>query len=123
MARKRLHDLIVVLFAVVFAFASLGHRASMAMPALPDCHGAAALDGAGDREGAAAQQDSHDGHSPAPPTGTPIGCPLASLPPLPAAQAMTAPRTFSLAQYRSSETPWPRSAQLDRIDPPPRHRS
>ncbi len=121
MLRLRLRPVLTLLFAILFAAASLGHAPSMIAAPAPDCHGDA-MAGAADH--ADASTDSADEvpaqHGAQHPAGMPIGCPLANLPPPPGAQAVAQARSVLRAAYMTAIAHWPPSADLDRIDPPPR---
>ena len=121
MIRRRLRGILTVMFAAVFAFASLGHAASMLQRAVPDCHAPSVIHSTAD---AAHPMDTADGgpsgQGPHFPTATPPGCPLANLPPIELDQIDSDCRAALPADYAPSALIWPASADLDGLDPPPR---
>jgi len=115
------------LFALLFAFASLGHAPGLMQAATVDCHGSASA-AAPEYEHGHDSADAHaDTRAPAPAEQAPhhkaamsLGCPLANLPAPPSALVVGNRREGSLVSYAVATLPSPPSADLDPLDPPPR---
>jgi hypothetical protein len=120
MQRLQLRTIPTLLFAALFALASLGHAPSLMLAFATDCHGSAPSSGSHALDGLSEGPIEHVPHHPA---GMPIGCPLANLPPPPAPQAIFDSRDGVRTDYATGAALWPPSADIDRLDPPPRRLS